>query len=172
MKVYIVTAGRGEGKTTFVRAYAARMAEGGRSVGGIVCPAILQDGQRIGYDWMDLRCGRQRPLARVVGAPGSGPVVGRYRFDEAAIAEGNAAIMSAVSDDLDVVIVDEIGPLEFRGQGWAPALERVLQTAARTQEMLVVTRPSLVDQLAARFPSPLWVSARRVCPPWPHLLSV
>ena len=172
MKVYIVTAGRGEGKTSFVRAYATRMAEHGRSVGGIACPAVFHCDQRIGYDLADLRCARQRPLARVVGEPGSGPVVGRYRFDEAAIAEGNATIMSAVSDGVDVVVVDEIGPLEFRGQGWAPALERALQTARGTDQMLVVTRPSLVDQLPTRFPSPLWSEARRVCPPWPHLLSV
>jgi nucleoside-triphosphatase THEP1 len=108
----------------------------------------------------------------VVHQLGTGPVVGRYRFDEAAIAEGNAAIMSAVSDGVDVVVVDEVGPLELRGQGWAPALERALQADKGTEEMLVVTRPSLVDQLPARFPSPLWGEARRVCPPWPHLLSM
>jgi nucleoside-triphosphatase THEP1 len=172
MNVYIVTAGRGEGKTSFLRAYAARTAERGRSVGGIACPAVFHCDRRIGYDWIDLRCARQHLLARVVGAPGAGPVVGRYRFDEAAIAEGNAAIVSAVSDGVDVVCVDEIGPLEFRGQGWAPALERALHEAKTTEEILVVTRPSLVDQLSTRFPSPLWNKARRVCPPWPHLLSV
>ncbi len=172
MKVYIVTAGRGRGKTSFVRAYAARMADGGRSVGGIACPAVFHSDQRIGYDLIDLRGATQRPLARVAGAPGAGPVVGRYRFEEEAVAEGNAAIMSAVSDGVDVVVVDEVGPLEFRGQGWAPALERALEAAGRTQQMLVVTRPSLVDQLSTRFPSPLWSEARRVSPPWPDLLSV
>jgi len=172
MKVYIVTAGRGQGKTSFVRAYATRMTEAGRSVGGIASPAVFQGDQHIGYDLIDLRYARQRPLARVAHQPGTGPMVGKYQFDEAAVAAGNAAIISAVSSGLDVVIVDEIGPLEFRGEGWAPALERVLQAAAGPQEMLVVTRPSLVDRLPTRFPSPLWGTARRVCPPWPSPPSV
>lgn len=172
MKVYIVTAGRGEGKTSFVRAYAARMTEQGRSVGGVACPAIFHGDVRIGYDLIDLRDATQRPLARVLDQPGTGPVAGRYRFDEAAIAEGNAAIMSAASDGVEVVTVDEVGPLEFRGQGWAFALERALQAGKGTEQMLVVTRPSLVDQLPIRFPSPLWNEARRVCPPWPYLLPI
>ena len=172
MKIYIVTAGRGEGKTSFVRAHAARMAERGRSVGGVACPAVFHGDQRIGYDWIDLCGATQRPLARVVDQPGAGPVVGRYRFDEAAIAAGNAVITSAVSAGVDVVVVDEVGPLEFRGQGWAPAFEWALQAGNRTEQMLVVSRPSLVDQLSARFPSLLWGEARCVSPPWPDVLSV
>ncbi|HUU85878.1 MAG TPA: nucleoside-triphosphatase [Phycisphaerae bacterium] len=167
MSVEILSAGRGEGKTTFLCQYLDRLVERGRSVGGIVSLAVFEDGQRIGYDLLDLRSGRRRALARIAKAPVSPPTVGVYQFIEAAINEGNTAVIAAVRDDLDVVAIDEVGPLEFRGQGWAPALETALQECRAEQELIIVVRPALVAELPKRFPSPLWAGARRTSPPWP-----
>ncbi|MFH0981042.1 MAG: nucleoside-triphosphatase [Planctomycetota bacterium] len=167
MAVTILSAGRGEGKTTFLRRYAARVAVLGRSVGGIASPAVFEHNQRIGYDLLDLRSGRRRRLARWVTSGEGPPTVGAYRFDEAAIAEGNAAIVAAVRDSLEVIAIDEVGPLELRGEGWTPALEIALRESDLERELLIVVRPALVDELARRFLSPLWAAARRVGPPWP-----
>jgi nucleoside-triphosphatase THEP1 len=68
---------------------------------------------------------------------------------------------------LDVIAIDEIGPLEFDGKGWALALATALQEIRSEQELVVVVRPSLVGKLSTRFPSALWATARRVSPPWP-----
>ncbi|MBN2562874.1 MAG: DUF2478 domain-containing protein [Phycisphaerae bacterium] len=179
MTLKILSADRGRGKTSFLRRYVADAAGRGRSVGGIASPAVFENGRRIGYDLIDLRRGSQRPLARMVG-PGDTPAdVGRYRFDEAAVAEGNAAVIAAVRDGLDVVAIDEIGPLELRGKGWAPALEFALREgdygAALSQdglsenrssepELIIVIRSSLVADLAGRFPSPAWSVADHISP--------
>ena len=167
MSVSIISARRGEGKTTFLRAYAARAATEGRSVGGIASPAVFEGDRRIGYDLLDLGRNHSCSLARVVTAENGVPTVGRYRFDDTAVATGSAAILAAVHDGLDVIAVDEVGPLEFRGQGWAPALETALRELNADQELVVVVRASLADELSARFPSPLWETARRIWPPWP-----
>ena len=66
MGVTIITARRGEGKTTFVRRYAAHQTQRGQSVGGIASPAVFENGERVGYDVVDLCSGNRRPLARVV----------------------------------------------------------------------------------------------------------
>ena len=170
MGATIILAKRGEGKTSFLREYAARAADRGRSVGGIAAPALFEHDRRIGYDLLDLRRGTRRPLARVVTGPNATPTVGAYRFEDAAVAAGNAAIIAAVRDGLDVIAIDEIGPLEFRGQGWAPALEVALRECTEEQELIVVVRSSLVDELPVRFPSPAWAAAGRISPPRPSTM--
>ncbi|MHC4094191.1 MAG: nucleoside-triphosphatase [Planctomycetota bacterium] len=167
MGVDIVSAGRGEGKTSFLREYVARMAAEGCSVGGIASPAVFENGERVGYDLLDLRLCTTRPLARVVTSPNDVAAVGVYQFDEQAIKGGNRAIISAVRDGLDAVVVDEVGPLEIRGKGWSPALEVALRECSARQELVITVRPSMVDELPNSFPSPLWATAKCIAPPWP-----
>lgn len=167
MGVTIVCAGQGEGKTTFLRGQVAQAAEGGRSVGGVASPVVFENDQRIGYDLLDLGNGERRSLARVSSSQQTEPEVGMFRFDEGAVAEGNAAIIAAVRDGVEVVAIDEVGPLEFRGRGWAAALETALRECRSGQELILTVRPALVEELSDRFASPLWATAKRISPPWP-----
>lgn len=171
MGLMILYAAKGTGKTTVLRAHAHSLATRGRSVGGIASPAVFESDIRIGYDVIDLRTGHRRRLARIAAEPQAGPAVGPYRFDAAALAAGNAAITAAVRDGLDTIAIDEVGPLEFDGQGWAPAVEYALRACGPAQELIIVTRPSLAYEFPARFPSPLWASAKRISPPWPTTLQ-
>ena len=165
----IISGGQGEGKTTYLREYAAHATDRGRSVGGVASVAIFKDDQRIGYDLLDLRQGVRRPLARVAVPAEEPPTVGMYRFDEEAVAAGNAAILVAVRDGLDIVAIDEVGPWEFRGGGWAPGLKVALADCSATQELVVVVRPALVDLLPRAFPAGAWETAERVSAPWSAL---
>ncbi len=172
MRVTIVTASKGEGKTSFLRRTLRIEAERGRTVGGIAAPAVFERGERIGYDLLDLRRGTRRPFARVTPFAILSATVGRYHFDGNAVSEGTAAIISAVRDGLDLIAVDEVGPLEFRGEGWASALEVALSEGVDEQELVIAVRPSLSGELPRRFPSPAWTTATCVSPPWPKLPEV
>lgn len=165
MALTVICASRGQGKTTLLRQYVAEAAKTGRSVGGIATPAVFENGRRIGYDLLDLRCGGQRPLARVVTSPDATPTIGSYRFDDDVLAAGNAAVIAAVQDGLDLIAIDEIGPLELQGRGWAPALTHALRTCRPQQELIIAVRTTLRDELPARFPSSLWKNAKRLSPP-------
>jgi len=144
-----------------LRAYAATCVAHGATVGGIASPAVFADGRRAGYDLLDLRTGALRELARIA-APGETATVGPYRFDDDAVQAGNAAISAAIAEGLPVVAVDEVGPLELAGGGWAPALVQVLAECDARTELVLVVRTGLVDALEQRFPSPLWAAARLV----------
>ncbi len=169
MSVTIITGERGAGKTGYLSGYVAAAKARGRSVGGVLAPAVFQGGQRSGYDLVDLRTGARWPLARVV-RPGSGTaLVGVYHFDDTALREGNWSILTALAEGADIIAIDEVGPLEFRGDGWAGALQSALEQCGRRQELVVVVRATLVEELSARFPSPRWAEARRIAPPWPPL---
>lgn len=164
MSLLVICGPVGAGKTTLLRQQVGVRAAAGQSVGGIASPAVFEDGRRAGYDLIELRTGQRRPLARVAAAPGMTPLIGRYWFDEAAIAAGNEAVIGAVRDGLEVIALDEVGPLEFAGGGWAPALDVALAADDGSQELMIVCRSALCDALPDRFPSPRWQGAARVSP--------
>ncbi len=164
MNVTVITGVRGCGKTTLLREYVDAASRSGRTVGGIASPVVCQDGQRQGYDLLDLRRGVRRSLARIVREPAAAPTIGPFRFEQAALDEGHAAIIAALQDGLDVVAIDEVGPLEWSGQGWADALTRALRAEHGVRELIVVVRASLCERLPDRFPSRLWATAKRLSP--------
>jgi nucleoside-triphosphatase len=164
MTLTIISGARGIGKTTWLRRCVAVRTAAGSVVGGIASPAVFTGMQRAGYDLLDLRTGASQPLARVVTTRSQAPTIGHYRFDQAAIDAGNAAILAAISDGLDLIAIDEVGPLEIAGHGWAPALVHALASCTHRQELVLVVRTSLVATLPARFPSPQWANARHVSP--------
>jgi nucleoside-triphosphatase THEP1 len=56
-----------------------------------------------------------------------------------------------------VIAVDEIGPLELAGRGWARALDTLLTSASSA--LLLVVRPDLVQQVTERWnlrPAEVW----------------
>ena len=169
MTVTLVVAVKGEGKTSFLRTYVVNAASRGRSAGGVAAPAVFKGSERIGYDLLDLRTGHRQPLARVADSRRAAPTVGIYCLDENAIARGTAAIISAVRDNLDLIAIDEVGPLEFRGGGWASAVELALRECRSSQELIIAVRPALSGQLPERFPSSHWQNATQIAPPWPPL---
>lgn len=160
MPLLIIHGPRGAGKTTYLRRHVGALAAAGKAVGGIASPAVFEGGRRVGYDLLDLRHGARRLLARVVTAPASVPTVGPYRFDDAAIAAGNSLLFTALRDQLEVVAIDEVGPLELAGHGWAPALAFALEGARLWQQLVIVARSSLCGTLPDRFPSPHWATAQ------------
>jgi nucleoside-triphosphatase len=162
MTLTVVSAERGRGKTTWVCVYADAAVRAGRTVGGIAAPAMGAGGRRVGYDLLDLRTGRRRPLARTVRSAAEVPTIGEYRFDDAAWAEGEAAVRDAVEAGLNIIVIDEVGPLEMQGRGWAAALTQALAACSAEQELVVVVRTALRDALPERFPSPWWTAARQV----------
>jgi len=167
MAVTILSAEKGGGKTSFLLQWVAHLQRQGTLVGGVAQPAVFEQGARIGYDLLDLRSGARCPFARLADQPSA--TVGMYQLNDEALEKGNEAIIEAARAGLRFLAIDEVGPLEFRGGGWAKAIDFALDKSITARELIVVVRPKLVDHLADRFPSLLWKSARRLTPPWPQV---
>ena len=139
--VVLLTGLQGTGKTTTCGRLAVRARELGLVPAGIICPARVVSGAKVGIDVADVRTGERRRLAEMDGLPAR-LRVGPYRFDDSALAWGIERLESACPCDL--LIVDEIGPLEMtRGEGWANAI-KVLRLG-RYRLAVVVVRPALVN---------------------------
>ena len=141
----------GSGKTSWCMEYIDRRREAGSCVGGILCPVIERQRQRIGSNALDLLTGEEIPFARLsrYRCFQGGEVVGDYTISRAGILFARAAIKRAVESRCDLVVIDEVGPLELRGNGLMPAVELAL---ASTVNVLIVVRSSLRKVLQRHFP--------------------
>jgi len=147
--VVVLTGERGAGKTSSCRSIARLAASRGWDVAGVISPASFREGQKVGINVLDLRTGRERPLAFVGGESGSAYCC--YSFDEGAFAWANGVLESSLPCDL--LIVDELGPLEIElGKGFVSAFDVLRRERYRLA--VVVVRPALVGQFEARLGLP------------------
>jgi molybdopterin-guanine dinucleotide biosynthesis protein A len=141
----------GSGKTSWCREYVGWRRESGSSVGGILSPAIEKQGQRVGSNALDLLTGKETAFARLsrLRRFKGGEVVGDYTISRDGISFACGAIRRAVESRCDLVVIDEVGPLELGGKGLMPAVELALASAVN---VLIVVRSSLKEELQRRFP--------------------
>ena len=139
------------GKTSWCREYIDGRRKCGSSVGGVLSPAIEEQGRRIGSNAIDLLTGQEVPFARLSRYRSfkGGEVVGDYTISRHGISFACRAIKRAVDSRCDLVVIDEVGPLELGGKGLMPAVELAL---ASPVNVLIVVRTSLKEAVQRRFP--------------------
>lgn len=148
-RAWMVTGSAGVGKTTFCRLLDAHARKAGWNVSGILSPAVMQGGIKLGIMVEDLLSGASRPLASKFQWSPFRARVGRWFFDPEALAWGNWVLETCPPCDL--LIVDEIGPLELKfGCGWISALELFRQADYRLG--VVVVRGKLREKARALLP--------------------
>ncbi len=139
-RITILTGEKGSGKTMLCRRIMEGALRRGLDAAGVLSPARCEDGMKVGIDVLAVRTGERRALAEADDRPGAVRTP-RYRFDPGSMLWGAACLDAACP--CDVLIVDELGPLELeRGQGWVQALD--ILRAGRYGLAVVVVRPTLL----------------------------
>ncbi len=167
MPLTVVTAEPGAGKTSFVLAYLEDQARRGRRIGGVLAPAAFERSRRVGYDLVDVATQQRWVSCRTKPVGADWIRQGRYSFDPEGLHRAAGTIVSAVRSGDDLVAVDEVGPLEVRGDGLARAVRAALRDLQAPQELILVVRGSLLEEVVRAFPSSLWETHKQICPPWP-----
>lgn len=141
---------RGAGKTAFCRRLAQQARALGLRLAGLVSPAEFRNGEKIAIHVMDLVSSERRLLARPNTRRDFGPyATSAWEFLPETVAWANELL--AQIGDCDLLIIDELGPLELeQGGGWQAALD-VIQ-ARRYFIAVVVIRPELLAAAQARWP--------------------
>ncbi|HNT23905.1 MAG TPA: nucleoside-triphosphatase [Anaerolineales bacterium] len=154
--LFLVTGGRGSGKTS----WCIELLRQARSVGiepvGLVSPAVFEHGTKAGIDLVCVATGERRNLAvrRQPAVPGSAAQqAGWHKFDwqffPDVLAWGNQVLDTLPPGEL--LILDELGPLEFFEQvGFTAGLEQITRQAFKIT--CVVIRPTLLEQALGRWP--------------------
>ena len=75
-------------------------------------------------------------------------IVGRYRFSRNSFNKAIQVLQDSVNKE-GWLVVDEIGPLELRGEGFSDILKRII--LERKDNILLVVRKALVDDVILHF---------------------
>ncbi|MDG5760966.1 NTPase [Natronococcus sp. A-GB1] len=121
----LVTGPPRSGKTTALEHTVAALEENGNDVGGLVCPERREDGERVGFEIVDLATGERDVMAHV---DVDGPTVGRYGVDIAAIDRLSRSALSTAVDDCDSVVIDEIAPMQLESDQFVAATRGALDS--------------------------------------------
>jgi len=149
VRVVVVTGPSSSGKTEAVTAVADRLQGADLQVVGFVQPGEFVEGEKVGFRLRDLATGQEAPLASL-SERDDGDFGTRFQFSEGGFQLGREALSRTAPKS--VVIVDELGPIELRGQGHMPAVRKALAVADLGGAMIVVRRslvPSLLAELDA-----------------------
>ena len=132
----------GVGKTTLIE----RVLEAvDLHAGGMLTREIRVCGRRVGFALVDIATGEEGVLAHVHRT--SGPRVGRYAVDIESIETlGVGAILRAIRT-AELVVIDEIAPMELHAPGFIPAVEAAL---ASDRALLISTHAHAKHPIAHR----------------------
>jgi nucleoside-triphosphatase len=147
--LWIITGEIGAGKTALCANLIKAFEDLGWQISGLHSPAIMEAGKKTGIAVENLSTKEIRQLAvhdyKPVGLEDD-PI--HWTFDPQVLAWGNQVFVQAVPTDL--LVVDEIGPLEMkREQGWVNALRAL--DSRRYRQAILVMRPKLLAMAQSRW---------------------
>lgn len=122
----LLTGPPGSGKTTVVEDLIDTLDTAGLVAGGVYCPEIRSDGERRGFEIVDILSGESAVLAHV--DRDAGPAVGKYRVDVGNVDETCRDAFPRAVEEADFVVVDEIAPMEVHSDVFVEQVRRALDS--------------------------------------------
>ena len=171
-KRLMITGPIGSGKTTLAKELARLAARRGMRVGGVLSLRLMEGPATVGYNLVDIESGRSMPMAIPEDAygkynipPGDAIAFGpdlfggrpcRYHFSIKAFELGNGILrdMTERLDEHDMIVIDEIGFLELRGEGLREGVELVRRARSFQGVLIVVVRDFLRRDVSRLFELP------------------
>lgn len=147
--VLVLTGNVGSGKSTVASRLAALARKRGLRYDGLLCSARLDaGGKKVGIDGERLGTGERRSLA-ARDASSDGLRCGIWLFEAGAMEWSLHALLDGISQQPDLLIVDELGPMELNeGRGLAPIIPEL--KAGKVPLALVLVRGVLLPALMER----------------------
>lgn len=143
IRVVLVVGKKNAGKTAYLGWIARRAEERGRSVAGFLSVGELSSGKKQRYYLQNLQTGEKHLLATKEYRPARTEQVGEYFFEPETFHLAEQIYREALN--VDLVIFDELGPLELRGRGLFAAFTFLLQNYHGT--LFISVRPRLLSEV-------------------------
>jgi nucleoside-triphosphatase len=140
--IWLVTGPPGVGKSTAVSKVILKLMSSGVIVGGCSTLERRSGGVRVGFDVRDLTSGRTGELASTSSK--FGPRVGRYRVNLTDLASVGAGGLDAASSSSEVIVIDEVGPMELVSPEFRRAVQKCIDSG---KPILAVVHERLEDDL-------------------------
>jgi nucleoside-triphosphatase THEP1 len=147
-QVIIITGEISEGKTTFVKDLAMSLIKQNIRIAGFICPGIDENGDRKGFSIINLETSGQFQLCTKEPQEDwfkHGP----FYFNPKGIEFGEEILNPVNLNEKQLVIIDEIGPVELKNKGWNNSIEKILSVSLIPQVWVV--RKSIVDKIIRKW---------------------
>jgi nucleoside-triphosphatase len=154
-RVLLLTGRPGSGKTTVLKAVAARFPP--ESLGGFYTEEIRVSGERQGFRLVTFD-GREDLMAHI-HLRGT-PRVGRYGVDVAVVDKVASAALQA-SEDVDLYLVDEIGKMECLSRRFSEAMCALFKSTKTIVATVALRGGSFIAEVKARRDALLWEVTRQ-----------
>lgn len=112
------------GKTTVIDRVREQLETQGSRAGGIYCPEIRSNGDRVGFEIVDNMTGDGRILAHF--DYDEGPQVGSYRVNVANVGEVCSVAFPRAFEEAAFLLIDEIAPMEVQSDIFVRFVRRAL----------------------------------------------
>ncbi len=142
--IFILTGEKQSGKTTLVLKIIEELQQKNISVGGIIAKGVHENGERIGFDIIDIQTNEQKILCRK-NISLYEQKIGEFYFTKDGLEFGKKILGKKSLRNLSLIIIDEVGPLELQGNGWAESLSEIIFSI--DIPVLLVVRKSLVNNV-------------------------
>lgn len=148
LKVFIVSAPIGAGKTSYVKSLIKLFREENISVGGIFSERVMEDSVAIGYDLVDIEKEKKTVLMRQ-GWHDRMETVGRFSVFSEGIAMGRSILRRDSVSWNKIIVIDEIGHLELGGRGWADCFSSLLDK--NKGSIIITVRENLTEEVVKKW---------------------
>ena len=142
VRAWLLTGPPGIGKSTAVSKVIYLVRSRGYGVGGCLTTERRKGRERVGFTVIDLMSGIEGPLAS--SETSLGPRVGRYRVDVKGLAEVGAAALARAAVGAELIVIDEVGPMELTSPEFKKAAEACF---ASGKPLLAVVHEKMKDPL-------------------------
>jgi nucleoside-triphosphatase len=144
MTIMVLTGAPGIGKTTAVMHAARALKAKGVNIGGIVSREMRINNVRVGFEFIDLITNDTNVLAALTG---NGPKVGKY-FVSLEGCRFAAERLNGAIKNCDVIICDEIGPMELKSINFINSVKNLLDV---NKKVIVVVHQKMHHPLTDQF---------------------
>jgi len=125
-RLIFVTGPPGVGKTSVLLRSVNGLKDRGYEIGGMISREVREGGIRVGFEIMDFSTEQRGWLAHI-NQP-TGPKISKYRVNLTDLdAIGVSSILDAIRN-ADIIIVDEIGPMELFSPAFRDAVAQALES--------------------------------------------
>ena len=139
-RVYLVSGALGGGKSTFAQIVANTMIANECRVGGFLSVRLMEAEVTVGYDLQDLATNERVKFLCLVTEEVTDKI-GRFEICREGIEKGNEILCQTLILKPNLVVIDEVGRLELRGDGWFQSIQNLLEASANL--LLITVRDGL-----------------------------
>lgn len=146
--IFIIIGGQGAGKTSLVKEVLEICREKKMNCEGFLAEGEWEGGMRSQFTLLDVNTGKKALLCQAEFSPDF-VRNGRFYFNPEAIHLGENIIENAIKSKAEIVVMDEIGMFELRGEVWAKTLKHLLENHNKC--ILLTVRDKFLEAVIDKF---------------------